>query len=1620
MTKLPTISIVTPSYNQAEFVDKCLQSVATQSSLPHEHIIMDSVSSDGTADKLRSYAAGKPWVHLMVEKDKGQMDVINRGFAQATGDIITWLNTDDFFIDENVLRDVARYFHEHPEADFIYGGGEFLDQHGVYLQDVYINAEPDMLRSRLMNSVGILQPANFFRREVFTDIGPCREDLSYCFDYEYWLRAVHAGKTFVHVDRKFTQATLHQDSKTIGNRAVSLEQTTRTSKDYYGFASYQWIDKLARCLTDGSDGIVRDNWKSSSNLGGKRKEVFMAYNGDKQSLSSLFSMAHLPDSLETLKYVRSQNLISTNRVYISSFDEGFFASGLTMIAGLQKYHEKPYPAFVYDLGLTQAQRDILHSLENVFVLDFDRQAAPFFEDYFSVQTYGFKAYAIWHARHYLEAGDNVVWMDAGIYPLSDMQTCFSEIEEHDILLVDHSDKSIWPVWNSTFTSDACVAGMQASAEELMAPHLRAGFLGYKVGGRYSNLFQEAFDYSLQPEILAGDKHPEPPVYQRRDGGTSDERNRAVEDKAWQATLSPSKIRELFGYFGHRHDQAIISILAARHKAPYRSAQEFCVADNLSSASSKSRWKSGSDNQDYQVSTEIPEFYRNSAAAMMQHRGLFLNTTGLKFIGSPATKPAVVLGNGPSLAGFDFDRFKVTDVFGMNAAYRYWDEINWYPQYYCCLDLVVGLSHKAEIKRLIETSHKTGIRLFMLRQNLIEEIGAVKNQERVLNFDELKRYSAVLQAPTITTGSHTAAFAAMLGYRNIYVLGVDCNYKEVVDGAKEVGVGTELEIVEEKENPNYFFKGYQRKGDKYNIPNPNRNIHLDAWREVAGPVMEQGAQILNANLDSKVDALDFCRFEDVEKGGVVEVIPAFDILDGEASSVAAERGMMTDTVSQQPAVTPAKPAQNTVRTDSSVQSSAAVREAKSPRGETRTAARTPGTMLLQFLPARFRPIIAKGMRLSKDILKRRFPLFLLYGGALLLTLGLAFLTPLGSTPWPWLVLAGLVLAGFAGGVAFGFLYTKRRITQHFQNLTSTLRSEIAARAPTPVVQRLASEQRKLEAANASARTQLTLELQSLRELLDSAQVAQESLRAVQIAQESKITDFETFLDDTAAQIANSLESKLGSEDIEAFRHEVANVYNELDQKAGMALVSELESILSAKARNDTSDLESKLSDIENRFANDLSERQASLEQALEKLRNSLEQKSDGNQLSTLENDVAQKLQNMSGELAALEKRVSDSVEQDRISEFQAESRRQVADVAEKISLLQGRMEDLSSQDHVAQLEGEIRAQLNELLNKNSSFDEITDYLSDRITQMEADVTKDIENLNLTVAEEKSRRQSLVTQVGELEKTGADIHVLTEKVDAFSHVATQNDINFNSFDRALTPRDVAEIKEKWAGSLGLKLEDKNLYYAAKRICELESSSRGRVATDIQDAVLRSLVAGSVRGRSLSVLEIGTLFGVGAGAIYDHCRDRFDTVKLTMIDPLDGYYGNDASDILTGLKVGESNLRQNMQAMHVSDHDYTLIKRYSHEDSAIREASDDRYDVIVIDADHAYTSIKLDFENYAPLVKRGGYIIFDDYGADEWPDVKKFVDEEVKSHPDMTLVGQSWRTIVFRNIKPASFAG
>ena len=271
------------------------------------------------------------------------------------------------------------------------------------------------------------------------------------------------------------------------------------------------------------------------------------------------------------------------------------------------------------------------------------------------------------------------------------------------------------------------------------------------------------------------------------------------------------------------------------------------------------------------------------------------------------------------------------------------------------------------------------------------------------------------------------------------------------------------------------------------------------------------------------------------------------------------------------------------------------------------------------------------------------------------------------------------------------------------------------------------------------------------------------------------------------------------------------------------------------------------------------------------------------------------------------------------------------------------------------------------------------------------------------------QTAVTETAEKVKAAESRLAQTEKWSRFNNAAW-----FQHFNRRLTKEHTEVLDKEWRRRLSVPTAPATLGYMASRACDIEARLEGRLATSIEDILLRSLVARAVKGKSVDVLEIGTLFATGAAIMFDALDGHYEDIHFTLLDPLEGYYHGAQADILTGQRVNEHVVRKNLERAGMSEDQYTLIKHLSTQPEAMELAAKRKYDVLVIDGDHSYAGVKTDFENYASLVRVGGYIIFDDYNSPDWPDVKEYVDSELGDHPFVSPVGSSWRTSVFRVVK------
>lgn len=209
----PKISIVTPSFNQAAFIEEALLSVKNQNYPNVEHIVVDGASTDGTVGILHRYSSQPGWEHLrwVSEPDKGQSDALNKGLQVVTGDIVGWLNSDDRYR-ANCFRNVIQGFVSYPQADMLYGDYTMIDQVGRIFR---IRREIEFNRFILsyLHILYVPTPSSFFRSRIFREGNWIDTSLDYAMDYEFILRLAEKGYEFQHIHELLADFRLHPASK---------------------------------------------------------------------------------------------------------------------------------------------------------------------------------------------------------------------------------------------------------------------------------------------------------------------------------------------------------------------------------------------------------------------------------------------------------------------------------------------------------------------------------------------------------------------------------------------------------------------------------------------------------------------------------------------------------------------------------------------------------------------------------------------------------------------------------------------------------------------------------------------------------------------------------------------------------------------------------------------------------------------------------------------------------------------------------------------------------------------------------------------------------------------------------------------------------------------------------------------------------------------------------------------------------------------------------------------------------------------------------------------------------------------------------------------------------------
>jgi glycosyltransferase involved in cell wall biosynthesis len=227
----PTVSIVTPSYNQAGFLERTIQSVLRQNYPNLDYAIVDGGSSDGSVEIIEKFASSLSW--WVSERDSGQAEAINKGLSRARGEIVAWLNSDDLYLPGSIHKAVLA-LQANPELGFVFGDAITIDPDGQPINELVFGdwGFSELLRFRI-----ICQPAVFMRREVFDKAGGLDPNMHYMLDHHLWLRMASLAP-IRHIPGFLAAARQHPGAKNVNQAAGFGRETLQL---------LEWLQKEPEC-----------------------------------------------------------------------------------------------------------------------------------------------------------------------------------------------------------------------------------------------------------------------------------------------------------------------------------------------------------------------------------------------------------------------------------------------------------------------------------------------------------------------------------------------------------------------------------------------------------------------------------------------------------------------------------------------------------------------------------------------------------------------------------------------------------------------------------------------------------------------------------------------------------------------------------------------------------------------------------------------------------------------------------------------------------------------------------------------------------------------------------------------------------------------------------------------------------------------------------------------------------------------------------------------------------------------------------------------------------------------------------------------------------------------------
>lgn len=256
---MPRVTVVTPSYNQADFLEATIDSVVGQQGVDFDYLVIDGGSTDASAEILRRRSDEIDyWVS---EPDRGQADAISKGFARARGDLLCWLNSDDLLL-PGALAAVVEFFDTHPECEVVSGGAYCIDTAGRPLKRWFGNytlgVSASYNRLRFYEQDGVFQQATFWRRSAYEAVGGVDPSLRFAMDRDLFVRLAKRRR-FARLPKMLACFRLHDDCKSTSIQHVRREEALELERRY-GVDGYSHLARVAMRAGYRGPSLARKAW----------------------------------------------------------------------------------------------------------------------------------------------------------------------------------------------------------------------------------------------------------------------------------------------------------------------------------------------------------------------------------------------------------------------------------------------------------------------------------------------------------------------------------------------------------------------------------------------------------------------------------------------------------------------------------------------------------------------------------------------------------------------------------------------------------------------------------------------------------------------------------------------------------------------------------------------------------------------------------------------------------------------------------------------------------------------------------------------------------------------------------------------------------------------------------------------------------------------------------------------------------------------------------------------------------------------------------------------------------------------------------------------------------------